>query len=66
MWTNFGPPISKIQSVIFYQVNFLCYLRISIFVKAFVNGLGLLSDFPVTSHISIHVLFSVARFQKAL
>jgi len=38
------------QSVFFYQVKFLSYLRISIFVKA------LLLDFPVTSQISIHVL----------
>ena len=44
------------QSVIFYQVNFYSYLRISIFVKTLVNGLALLSDFPVTSQISIHVL----------
>ena len=44
------------HSVIFYQVNFLSYLRISIFVKAVVNGLAQLSDFPVTSKISIHVL----------
>jgi len=44
------------QSVIFHQVNFLSNLRISIFVKALVNGLALLLDFPVTSQISIHVL----------
>jgi len=44
------------QSVIFYQDNFLSYLIISIFVKALVNGLALLLVFPVTSHISIHVL----------
>jgi len=44
------------QSVILCQVNFLSYLRISIFVKALVNGLALLLDFPVTSQISIHVL----------
>jgi len=44
------------QSVIFYQVNFLGYLKISILVKALVNGLALLLDFPVTSQISIHML----------
>jgi len=44
------------QSIIFYQANFLSYLKISIFVKALVNGLALLLDFPVTSLISIHVL----------
>jgi len=44
------------QSVIFYQVNFLSYLTISIFVKALVNGLALLLDFLVTSQISLHVL----------
>ena len=35
--TNFESLNSKIQSVIFYQVNFSSYLRISIFVKALVN-----------------------------
>jgi len=44
------------QCIIFYQANFYNYLRISIFVKALVNGLGLLLDFPVTSQIPIHVL----------
>jgi len=44
------------QSVIFYQVNFLSYLKISIFVKALVNVSALLLDFSVTSQISIHVL----------
>jgi len=44
------------QSVIFYQVNLLSYLRISIFVKALVNSLALLLDFHVASLISIHVL----------
>jgi len=44
------------QSVIFYQVNFLSYLIILIFVKVLVNGLALLLNFPVTSQISIHVL----------
>ena len=44
------------ESVIFCQVNFLSYLKISIFVKALVNGLVLLLDFPATSQISIHVL----------
>jgi len=44
------------QSVIFYQVNLLSYLRISIFVKALVNSLALLFDFHVASLISIHVL----------
>ena len=44
------------QSVFFYQVNFLSYLKISILVKALLNGLALLLDFPVTSQISIHVL----------
>jgi len=45
------------QSVIFYQVNFLNYLRISIFVKALVKGLAPHLDFPVTSsQISIYVL----------
>jgi len=47
------------QSVIFYQVNFFNYLRISIFVKALVKGLAPHLDFPVTSsQISIHVLIS--------
>jgi len=32
------------QSIIFYQVNFISYLRILIFVKALVNGLALLLD----------------------
>jgi len=41
------------QSVIFYQVNFLSYSKIAIFVKALVNGLALLLDFPVISQISI-------------
>jgi len=49
------------QSVTFSQVNFLSYLRISIFVKALVNGLALLLDFPVTSQISIHVLSVACR-----
>jgi len=44
------------QSVIFYQVNFLSYAKILIFVKALVNGLALLLDFPMTSQISIDVL----------
>jgi len=45
-----------LQSVIFYQVNFLSYLRISIFEKALVKGLALLLVFPMTSQISIHML----------
>jgi len=44
------------QTVIFYQVNFLSYFRISIFVKTLVSGLALLLDFHVTSKISVHVL----------
>jgi len=45
------------QSVIFYQVNFLSYLRISIFVKALVNGLALLLDFCSDCNISIEQIF---------
>ena len=55
--TNFGSLILKMQSVIFYQVNFLNLLRNSIFVKALVNGLALLLELLCYLwHIAIHVL----------